>query len=227
MGELTASIAHEVNQPLAAVVTNGNASLRWLAADPPNLDETRAAIQRIVSEGTRASEVIARIRNLLKKGEPGAGRLTINDTVDEIVALAKSEAGLRHAVIEMDLAENLPAVTGDRVQIQQVLLNLIMNALDAMSGVADRAHVVRISTRQAGQKSLLIAVEDSGAGLDPELNDRIFDAFYTTKPEGLGMGLSISRSIVEAHGGNLWASPNAAFGTTFQFTLPLEEGGGA
>ncbi len=226
MGELTASIAHEVNQPLAAVVTNANASLRWLSADPPNFTEVREAIQRIVRDGTRASDVIARIRMLLRKGEPVACRLDVNDTIREIVALTQNEAGRRGASIETELAENLSTVLGDRVQIQQVLLNLIINALDAMNGVTDRPRLVCLRSRALDPKSIVVETEDTGAGLDPEQAGRLFEAFFTTKPEGLGMGLSISRSIVEAHGGRLWASPNATGGATFQFTLPTEEGAG-
>jgi C4-dicarboxylate-specific signal transduction histidine kinase len=224
MGELTASIAHEVNQPLAAVVTNGNACLRWLAADPPNFDEAREAIRRIIRDGNRASDVIARIRTLLKKGEPVARRLDCNLVLREIVALTQSEMAQRGTSLQTDLAANLPAVTGDRVQLQQVLLNLVMNALDAMSTLSDRPRVVRIRTAKTEPNSILVAVEDSGVGLDPKQMARLFDAFYTTKAEGLGMGLSISRSIVEAHGGKLWATPNTGHGATFQFTLPIEEG---
>jgi len=227
MGELTASIAHEVNQPLAGVVTNANASLRWLATDPPNLGEVREAIQRIVRDGNRASEVIARIRALLRKGEPVARRLDLNDTIREVVALTQSEADRRGASLQAELAANLPAVTGDRVQLQQVLLNLIVNALDAMNAVADRERVVCVRTSAPEPKFILVAVEDSGVGIDPEQAARLFDSFYTTKSEGLGMGLSISRSIVEAHGGRLWATPNEGPGARFQFTLPVEEGAGA
>jgi C4-dicarboxylate-specific signal transduction histidine kinase len=226
MGELTASIAHEVNQPLAAVVTNGNASLRWLAADPPNFDEARAAIQRIIRDGTRAGDIIARIRRFLKKGEPVAHRLDFNDVVREIVAMMQSELARRKASLHMDLADSLPTVNGDRVQLQQVLLNLTMNALDAMETVTDRPRVIRISTGASEPKSILVAVEDCGIGLDPEQAARLFDAFYTTKSDGLGMGLSISRSIIEAHGGKLWATPNEGPGATFQFSLPIEEGVG-
>jgi PAS domain S-box-containing protein len=226
MGELTASIAHEVNQPLAAVVTNGNACLRWLAADPPNFDEARVAIHRIVRDGNRASEVIARIRTLVKKGESVAHRLDVNDTIREMVALTRSEVDRRGASLQTNLAANLPSVMGDRVQLQQVLLNLIINALDAMSALTDRPRVIRIRTNAAELKSILVAVEDSGVGLDPQQAARLFDAFYTTKTEGLGMGLSISRSIVEAHGGRLWAAPNEGPGATFQFTLPVEEEAG-
>jgi len=224
MGELTASIAHEVNQPLAAVVTNGNACLRWLSADPPNFDEAREALRRIVRDGNRASEVIARIRSVLKKGEPEAQRLDFNELIGEIVALTQGEATRRGVTIQKELAGNLPMVTGDRVQYQQVMLNLVMNALDATNTVTDRECVVRIRTASTEPKSILVAVEDSGIGLGLEQQARLFDAFYTTKPDGLGMGLSISRSIVEAHGGKLWATPNDGHGATFQFTIPTEEG---
>jgi C4-dicarboxylate-specific signal transduction histidine kinase len=223
MGELAASIAHEVNQPLAAVVTNGNACLRWLALDPPNFDEAREAIHRIVRDGNRASEVIARIRTLLRKGEPVAHRLDCNDFLREIVALTQGEVTRRGATLQTELSADLPAVTGDRVQLQQVLLNLIMNALDAMSALREEPRVVRIRTNAIESNSILVAVEDTGVGLDPEQTARLFDSFYTTKSEGLGMGLSISRSIVEAHGGKLWATANKGPGATFQFTLPIEE----
>jgi C4-dicarboxylate-specific signal transduction histidine kinase len=224
MGELTASIAHEVNQPLAAVVTHGNACLRWLAADPPNFDELRDAIRRIIRDGTRAGDVIARIRALVRKGEPVVRRLDFSDLVREIIPLTESELKKRGASLHTDLAANLPAVKVDRVQLQQVLLNLVINALDAMSALTDRPRVVCIRARAPQLKSILVAVEDCGVGLEPEQAAQLFDAFYTTKPEGLGMGLSISRSIIEAHGGKLWATPNEGHGATFQFTLPIEEG---
>jgi signal transduction histidine kinase len=224
MGELTASIAHEVNQPLAAVVTNGNASLRWLSNDPPNFDEARMALRNIVRDGTRASDVIARIRAVLKKSEPTAQRLHLNEIIREIVALTQGEADRRGASLQTDLAPNLPSVTGDRVRLQQVLLNLVINALDALNDVMDRPRIIRIRTGAREPKSILVAVEDSGVGLAPEKESWLFDAFYTTKPAGLGMGLSISRSIVEEHGGRLWAAPNEGPGATFQFTLPVEDG---
>ena len=227
MGELTASIAHEVNQPLAAVVTNGSACLRWLAADPPNFDEAREAVQRIIRDGNRAGDVIARIRALLRKGDPVARPVNLNDTIREVVALMQSEAGRRGAALQVDLAVDLPAVMGDRVQLQQVLLNLIINALDAMKTFTDRPRVVLIRSKLPEPESILVAVEDSGVGIDAEQAARLFDAFYTTKPEGMGMGLSISRSIVEAHGGRLWATPNEGPGATFQFTLSIEKGAGA
>jgi len=223
MGELTASIAHEVNQPLAAVVTNGNASLRWLANDPPNFDEARQALRNIVRDGNRASDVIARIRAVLKKSETAAQRLDLNEIIREIVALTQSEVERRKASLCLALAEDLPAVMGDRVRLQQVLLNLVINALDAMVEVIDRPRIITIRTSTPKLGSLLVAVEDSGAGLSPQAESRLFDAFYTTKPDGLGMGLSISRSIIEEHGGRLWAAQNEGYGATFQFTLPVED----
>jgi C4-dicarboxylate-specific signal transduction histidine kinase len=224
MGELTASIAHEVNQPLAAVVTNGNASLRWLSNDPPNFDEARLALRNIVRDGTRASEVIARIRAVLKKSEPAAQRLDLNEIIREIVALTQGEVEQRGASLQTHLAANAPSAMGERVRLQQVILNLVINALDAMNDIADRPRIIRIRTEAQKPNSILVAVEDTGVGLGPEKASRLFDAFYTTKPDGLGMGLSISRSIIEEHGGRLWASPNEGPGATFQFTLPAEEG---
>ena len=225
MGELTASIAHEVNQPLAAVVANANACLRWLAAETPDLDEARAAAQRIVRDGNRASDVIARIRGFLRKGEPATVKLSVNDVVREIIMLAQGEVLRRDASLLTELADGLPAVSADRVQLQQLLLNLMMNALDAMSAVTDRPRVLRIRTSTCESAAILVALRDSGVGLNPEQMERLFEAFYTTKPEGMGMGLSISRSIVEMHGGRLWATPNDGSGATFQFTLPIEQGG--
>ena len=225
MGELTASIAHEVNQPLAAVVTNASACLRWLAAETPNLDEARAAAQGIVRDGNRASDVIARIRGFLKKGEPVTVKLSVNDVVREIIMLTQGEVLRRDASLLTELADGLPAVSADRVQLQQLLLNLMMNALDAMSAVTDRQRVLRIRTSTYESAAILVALRDSGIGLNPEQMERLFEAFYTTKAEGMGMGLSISRSIVEMHGGRLWATPNDGYGATFQFTLPIEQGG--
>ncbi len=224
IGELTASIAHEVNQPLAAVVANANACLRWLAAETPDLDEARAAAQRIVRDGNRASDVIARIRGFLKKGEPVTVQLGINEVVREIIMLTQGEVLRRDASLLTELADGLPAVSADRVQLQQLLLNLMMNALDAMSAVTDRPRVLRIRTSTCESAAILVAFRDSGVGLNPEQMERLFEAFYTTKPEGMGMGLSISRSIVEMHGGRLWATPNDGPGATFQFTLPIEQG---
>ena len=227
VGELTASIAHEVNQPLAAVVTNANACLRWLAGDQPNLDEARDAVRRIARDGNRASDVIVRIRALLKRGEPARAQVDINELIQEIIALAQAEIFRRNVTMQTEFATGLPSVTADRVQMQQVLLNLITNALDALSAVTDRARVLQIRTDTAEFGMVRVAVRDTGVGVDPEQTERLFEAFFTSKPDGLGMGLSISRSIVEAHGGRLWAAPNNGAGVTFQFTLPVESGGTA
>jgi signal transduction histidine kinase len=225
MGELTASIAHEINQPLAALVTNANACLRWLAAETPNLDEARATAQRIVRDGKRAAEVIARIRALLGKGQPIRQRLNINDVILEILPLLQAELLRREAKLETELADGLPVIEMDRVQIQQLTMNLMVNALDAMNAVTDRPHVLRIRTSAYESEAVLVSVQDSGMGLSPKQKDRLFDAFYSTKVDGMGMGLSISRSIAEAHGGRLWAESNGGHGATFRFTLPTDEAG--
>ena len=225
MGELTASIAHEINQPLAALVTNANACLRWLAAETPNLDEARSTAQRIVRDGKRASEVIGRVRALLAQGQPMRQRLNLNDVILEILPLLQTELLHREAKLETELADDLPTVEIHRVQIQQLLMNLTVNALDAMNGVTDRPRVLRIRTSTHGPQFVLVSVQDSGTGLSPEQTERLFQAFYSTKPDGMGMGLSISRSIAEAHGGRLWAESNNGHGATFRFTLPTDEGG--
>jgi signal transduction histidine kinase len=227
VGELTASIAHEVNQPLAAVVTNGNACLRWLAAEPSNLDEARKAVERIIRDANRASEVIARIRMLLKKNEPVKTRLNPNQLIRDIVPLVEAEARRHDVSVQTELAANLPRVTGDRVQLQQVLLNLVVNALDAMSTMNHGRRILRLQTSRIRNEVVQIAVRDSGVGLAAQNQERLFEAFYTTKPQGLGMGLSISRSIVESHGGRLWAAANHGPGATFLFTLPIRAGGAA
>jgi PAS domain S-box-containing protein len=225
MGELAASIAHEVNQPLTAVVTNANACLRWLNRIAPNLDEARDAVQRIIRDGNRGSEVIGRVRAMLKKEEPLKTRVNINEIVQEIARLVQIE--LRGTVLQMELANELPRVYADGVQLQQVLLNLMMNAHDAMKTVSNRPHVLRIETKSYENDTVLVAVQDSGVGLQPEKIEQLFEPFYTTKPEGLGMGLSISRSIIEGYGGRLWAECNAGPGALFQFTLPVQNEGTA
>jgi C4-dicarboxylate-specific signal transduction histidine kinase len=225
MGELTASIAHEVNQPLAAVVTNANASLHWLAATPPNLDEVREAIRRIIRDGTRAGDVITRIRTLLKKGEPTRIPLDLNEVIQETVALTQPELARRKVSLQTELAPKLPRVKADRVQLQQVLLNLVVNALDSLSAVTDRPRVLRILTGPGGSEEVRVAVQDTGVGMDQEQSERLFEALFTTKPHGLGMGLAISRSIIEAHGGRLWMTPNDGPGVTFHFSLPTQNGG--
>ena len=224
MGELTASIAHEVNQPLAGVVTNANASLRWLAGPSPDLNEAREALRRIVRDGNRASDVIARIRTLLKKGETDRSRLDVNLVIDEMVELTRREVLQRNVSLKTELSANLPLITADRVQLQQVLLNLIMNAAEAMSENKDRPRLLSIRSEYVQPSAVRVAVKDTGVGIDSQEVERLFNAFYTTKTNGLGMGLSICRSIVEAHGGRLWATPNDGPGATFQFTLPVENG---
>ena len=220
MGELAASIAHEINQPLAAVVTNASASLHWLNREEPDLDEARQAISRIARDGTRAGDVIRGLRALAKQSGPELARIDINDTIQEVLALTRSERQRHGVVLHTDLFSGDRPVFGDRVQLQQVMLNLIMNGIEAMSAVTDRPRVLTISSQPVGQAGVLVAVEDTGMGLDPTTADRIFDPFFTTKPDGMGIGLSICRSIIEAHAGRLWASPHAPHGTSFRFTVP-------
>jgi PAS domain S-box-containing protein len=222
MGELATSIAHEVNQPIAGVVTNGSACLRWLArvkGESADLAEARQAIQRIIRDGTRAGEVIARIRTLLKKAETAKEPLDLNEAIREIIVLTRGEMNGKRVALRLNLAPDLPLVLGDRVQLQQVMLNLILNGIDAMNKVEGPSRELVIETAALGEREALTTVRDSGVGLNPRTIDQIFEAFHTTKPGGLGMGLSISRSIVESHGGRLWATPNDASGATFQFTL--------
>jgi PAS domain S-box-containing protein len=220
MGEITASIAHEVNQPLAAVTTNGNACLRWLAREPPNLEEARECLKRIIRDGNRASEVIARIRTFLRKAEPQKARLAVNDVVGEVIALADSELRRHRVALHTDLAADLPPVLADRIQLQQVLLNLLLNGMEAMRTVLDRPRELIVRSQKEEAETIRVAVQDAGTGIAPQDLERIFTAFFTTKPAGLGMGLAISRSIIETHGGRLWATPNAGPGVTVQFTLP-------
>ena len=219
MGELTALIAHEINQPLAAVATNASAALRWLAAQPPDLEEAREAASAAVREADRASRVIERIRNLLKKTSPQLRPLDVNEVIREVLILAHSELMTAGVAVHAELGADVPTVLADRVQLQQVLLNLIMNAIDAMIAIRDRPRKLLIeSTRDA--EEVLVQVQDSGQGLDPQHVHRIFDSFFTTKAEGTGMGLSISRSIIEAHGGRLRALPGSPHGAVFQMALP-------
>jgi PAS domain S-box-containing protein len=220
MGQLSASIAHEVNQPIAAVVTNAHAALRWLGASPPNIDEVRQALGRILRDGNRASDVVGRIRALVKKAPLQKDRLEINDVIGEIVALTHGEAVKNSISVRTQLAAALPLVQGDRVQLQQVILNLIINAVEAMRNLQDGARELLISTAQATPEGVFVAVRDSGPGLAQGSAERVFDAFYTTKPGGLGMGLSICRSIIDAHGGRLWVDASEPHGAIFKFTLP-------
>jgi PAS domain S-box-containing protein len=218
MGELVTSIAHEVNQPLTAVVMNANFALRQVATGMPNLEELREALAEIANDGTRASTVISRIRTLLKKGTPERVELDINEVIQEVTIFVRHEATRSRVSVRPDLATNLPRVLGDRVQLQQVLINLIVNSIEAMRTVTDRPRDLLINSRRNAD-GVLIQVEDSGKGIDLEQADRVFEPFFTTKPQGIGVGLSISRSIIESHGGRLWTVPRSS-GALFQFTLP-------
>ena len=227
LGEMTASISHEVNQPLSAVITNANACLRWLTRQSPDLDEARAAVERIIRDSNRASEVIGRIRALVKKSLPRPDWLNINETILEVIALARSEMHISRVSLQSQLADNLPLVRADRIQVQQVILNLIINGIEAMNRTNETSRELRLSTERDGPNGVLIAVRDSGVGLNPEDLEHLFDPFYTTKPDGMGMGLAISRSIIEAHGGRLWATLNSPCGAVFQFTLPQDDENGS
>jgi C4-dicarboxylate-specific signal transduction histidine kinase len=224
MGELAASIAHELNQPLGSIVTTGDACLRWLAANPPNLDEARQAVEAIIRDGTRASSVLVRTRGLLRRGERLRERLDINDVVREVIVLLDGELRRNGVSLRTEMPANLRPVVVDRVLLQQVILNLIMNAMEAMRAVSDRARVLRIRTEEQSSGSIVVLVQDSGVGLDPKQLNRMFEPFYTTKVQGIGMGLTISRSIIEAHGGRLWAVANDGPGSTFCFTVPIDAG---
>jgi PAS domain S-box-containing protein len=221
MGELTASLAHEVNQPIAASLMNAGSALRWLGADPPNLEEARAAASRIVSDGTRAGEIISRMRAFFEKRPPQREWVDVNDLIREMVVLLRGEA-TRYAIsVRTELAADLPRVMGDRVQLQQVLMNLIMNSIDAMKDVKGPRDLA-ITSQRGDNGQLLVSVSDTGVGLPLQQTDQIFNAFFTTKEHGIGMGLSISRSIVESHGGRLWADDHTSRGASFFLTLPAK-----
>ena len=220
LGELTASIAHEINQPLAGIVSSGNACQRWLAAEPPNIERAAQSLERIVRDGNRASEVIERIRGLAKNAPPQRTWLNINEALQEVLILVRGEMEKNHVALRTQLAEDALPVWADRIQLQQVFLNLIVNAIEAMSEQPDGPRELLVSTAKDGAGGMLAAVQDSGAGLDADTLPRIFDAFYTTKREGMGMGLAVCRSIIEAHGGRLWATPSPPRGAVFRFTLP-------
>src|SRR5258707_5115399 len=222
MGQLTASIAHEVNQPITAAVTNAEAALRWLDAQPPDLEEVREVVGLIVEDGTRAGSIIGGIRALIKKAPTRQACLDINEAIREVIALTRGEATKTGVSVQTDLADGLPLIYGDRVQLQQVILNLIINAIEAVSGVAETPRLLLISSGQAERGGVFVAVRDWGPGLDPASVDHLFNAFYTTKSGGMGMGLAICRSIIEAHKGQLCASANEPRGAVFQFTLPLQ-----
>ena len=220
MGELAASIAHEINQPLAAVVTNADACMEWLSSEPPNLEEARAAVDCIAQDGTRASEVLRHIRAMFTKANPERTTVHVNELIREIDGLMQAEASRNQVALQTELAADLPATIGDRVQLQQVIVNLVLNGIEAMSAVTDRPRRLVIRSERQDSDQVLVAVRDSGVGIDAKDVRRIFDAFFTTKAQGMGMGLSICHSIIEAHGGRLWASTNSDHGATLQFTLP-------
>jgi C4-dicarboxylate-specific signal transduction histidine kinase len=217
IGEMTASIAHEINQPLSGVLSNVSACLRWLAADPPNLEEAREAAQRIVRDGKRSGEIIVRIRNLARKAASPKVKLDLNESVSEVLALVADEARKKKTSIHTEFAENLAPVLGDRVQLQQVVLNIVLNAIDAMTDSHEKQ--LRMTTHNENDQ-VVVAVRDTGCGIDSSTREQMFEPFYSTKPGGMGMGLSISRSIIRSHGGQLWASANEDIGATFHFTIP-------
>jgi two-component system sensor kinase FixL len=224
IGEMTASIAHEINQPLAAMVTNASACVRWLNAQTPNLDEARQTLARIAKDGKRAGEVIGRIRVLVNKTPPRKELLNINDIILEVIHLGRNEIQKNRVALDTRLSRDLPLVFGDRIQLQQVVLNLLANAIEAVSEVSDGPRNLLLSSGPDGAEAVLVTVRDSGAGLALLSPEQMFEPFYTTKPEAMGMGLAISRSIIEAHGGRLWATPNDGRGASFQFSLPAAAG---
>ena len=222
MGELAASIAHEVNQPIAGVVLNGNASLHWLARvkeESIDLKEARQTIQRIIRDGNRAGEILGRIRSLFKKAEPAKEPLDLNEAIREILLLARSEMNKHQVALRLELADDLPPTLGDKVQLQQVILNLILNGIEAMDTVEDHSRDLIIRTQCSEEGVVMVTVRDSGIGLDSSSMGKVFAAFHTTKPGGLGMGLSISRAIVENHHGRLWVTAHNGPGASFHFTL--------
>ena len=220
LGELASSLAHEINQPITATITSAKACLRWLAHDPPELERARAAAKRIESDGNRAAEIIHRLRMFYKTGAPPQSELVdINEVVGEMLMLLRNDASRHSISLRMELTPHLPQIMADRVQLQQVLMNLMLNGIEAMG---DGGGELIIRSQRTENGLLLVSVSDTGVGLPSEKPDLIFNAFYTTKPQGTGMGLAISRSIIEAHGGRLWASANAPRGATFHFTLPVE-----
>jgi signal transduction histidine kinase len=219
---LTASIAHEINQPLSGIITNAGTCLRMLAADPPDIDGARETARRTIRDGNRASDVITRLRALFSKKEFALESLDLNDATREVIALSLSDLQRQRVVLQSEFADDLPNVTGDRVQLQQVILNLVRNASDAMMDVDDRPRQLLVRTERENGDRVRVMVRDSGIGVDRQTMDKLFDAFYTTKSGGMGIGLSVSRSIVERHQGRLWAEPNDGPGATFSFSIPLE-----
>jgi C4-dicarboxylate-specific signal transduction histidine kinase len=224
LGEISASIAHEVNQPLAAIVANGQACLRLLRREAPDLDDVRDAIEWIIKDGNRAGDVIRRVRGFMKKADTLKAPLEVNELVSEVAALLQRELSARQVTLRLELANAMPLIVGDRVQLQQVIINLVVNGVDAMQSVADRSHILLIRSYEDDARQAVVAVTDNGVGIPVATADRLFDAFFSTKPSGLGIGLSICRSIVEDHGGRLWATNNTGEpGATFQFAMPSHQ----
>jgi C4-dicarboxylate-specific signal transduction histidine kinase len=219
MGELTAALAHDIKQPISATVTDARTCLRWLGRDQPDLAEAREAASRIIKDATRAADIIGRVRLLFEKGTPEQELVDVNEVIREMIVLLRSEANRHSISIRIDLAEDLPKVMADRVQLQQVFMNIMLNGIDAMKGTAGGGELT-INSQRGENEQLVVSVSDTGVGLPPEQADQIFNAFFTTKPHGTGMGLHISRSIVESHGGRLWAADNSPRGARFYFTLP-------
>jgi signal transduction histidine kinase len=224
---LTASIAHEVNQPLSGIITNASTCLRMLDADPPNIDGARETARRTIRDGNRAADVIARLRALFSKKEFTLESLDLTEVTREVIALALSDLQRNRITLQAELADDLPPVTGDRVQLQQVILNLLRNASDAMADVDDRPRQLVVRTEREGTDRVRVTVRDTGVGVHAQDIDKLFDAFYTTKSGGMGIGLSVSRSIVERHQGRLWVEPNDGPGATFAFTIPCPPRGSA
>jgi C4-dicarboxylate-specific signal transduction histidine kinase len=225
MGEITATIAHEINQPLAAIVTNANSGLRWLGNKTPDLTEAQNALRRIVSDGHRASEVIAGIRAMFRRSEQASAYYDVNVLIREVLALVNGELKSNKVEARIELSDGIPEILADRVQLQQVVLNLMMNAIEAMGSVQNGARVLGVNSEVRDGRDILITVKDSGPGIEPDNLDRIFDRFFTTKSNGMGMGLSICRSIVEAHNGRLWAEPGVRPGSVFRVLLPIDGAG--
>ena len=220
MGKLAASIAHEINQPISAIATQATACLRWLERDKPDLDEAREGLVRVERDARRARDVVRGLTALAKRSRPQQSEVDVDDAIEEVLSFVRSEIILHGITLHSDLHAGNRSVCGDRVQLQQVLLNLIMNSIQAMSATADLPRILSVSSELTATGGMLMTVEDTGAGLDPAIADRVFDGFFTTKPDGMGMGLSICRSIIEAHGGRIWTSPCAPHGAIFQFILP-------
>jgi len=224
MGELAASIAHEINQPLGAIIMNGNACRRFLAVSPPDIDEVKDGLDAIVSDGNRASDVLSRIRAMLKNAAPERAKVDINQTITEVLALTRQELQQHRVSVQAELRPDLPTIVADRVQLQQVVLNLVMNGVDAMRNVTDRSRILTLRSQLDDQNNVIVNVADSGVGLDAANRERIFETFFTTKAAGMGMGLAISKSIIEAHRGRLWAAPGSPIGAMFAFALPSAAG---